>query len=192
MTPELATPNIEEVSDLERTLYTTDIDVSIQETEEKGGFFQRVADSVNGAIDSYFKPKSFERWDDGKIYRWLGVKHFKKILPTGGDYVARWIGWRPIANASSKEEGLRDYEKLTRSLELIHSVLFPLYTTSMIQDLTDGDLESAGWMLIKNLAVNVYPIMVQRYNRARIYNALDRIESDRAEGGRQYDTVAAL
>ena len=166
-----------EVSDLERTLYSAEYNVPVPETEEKEGFFQRVADSVKGGIDSYFKPKSFERWEDGKIYKWLGVKHFKKILPTGGDYVAKWIGWRPIAGASSKEEGLRDYEKWTRVYESIHSVLFPLYTTSMIQDLADGDLESAGWMLLKNLAINVYPIMVQRYNRARIYNALDRIES---------------
>ena len=53
----------------------------------------------------------------------------------------------------------------------------------------------AGWLFLGNLIINVYPIMVQRYNRARIQRYLDRRsrtgETDVARGGNDSASLSA-
>jgi len=182
MTQESTVFNTEEtyISGLEKTVFGTEEDMLISKTNKNKNFFQTITDIAKSGIEFYFSPKSFERWKNGRIYEIVGVGEYKKFLPTGGDYVARWIGFKPISDASSTENGLRFYERFTRICESIHTIALPIYTIPIILSFYCGDLKSATGILLLNLAINGYPIMVQRYNRTRIYNALDKIESRRA------------
>jgi hypothetical protein len=44
----------------------------------------------------------------------------------------------------------------------------------MVHDIAEGNYTRAAMAVGANLVVNVYPIMTQRYNRARIYRALGK------------------
>ena len=110
-------------------------------------------------LDFYFTPKFFEK--SGRIYELLGVRIFKKFLPTYGDYMLRLTGIRLINNGST--ETLKDYETATKIFEMIHLVFCLLYICFSVS-------------ILLNLMINIYPIMVQRYNRARIYKILRKRE----------------
>jgi hypothetical protein len=110
---------------------------------------------VKAILNLYFSPKSFEK--NRKLYRLLGVHIFKKFLPTGGDYVVRYAKIRMIPDSSA--EALEAYERCTRVYETIHVIFFFLYIFLPSSFLSN---------LLLNLVINVYPIMTQRYNRARI------------------------
>ncbi len=134
----------------------------------------------------YFTPRAFEKWREGLIYKCLGVKIFKLFIPETGTFAARRSNWRPIANAKTKEEGLRAYEPKTRNYESQHysrMVYWPavigtcLYVSHCIPspDPFHSLFKTLGVLAtIAATLIDVYPIMLQRYNRARIYNALGK------------------
>lgn len=152
----------------------------IGQVEKKSSDLERVVSQIEiGCVtkrlaDRYYSPKSFERWNNGKLYAFLGVRSFKKFIPTSGDYTSRLLGWHPIRDEKNKEKALQDYDLFSRILEGVHVGSFAFFTSLIIYTFGNGDLESASWQTALNLTVNVYPIMVQRYNRARIYNLLER------------------
>lgn len=127
--------------------------------------------------ESYWEPKFFERRDNASFYEKFGIRFFKKYLPTSGDLVRRLSSMHrnTLAGGSSEEAGDRSllgYELWTRKNEAAHLVgglgmaalaLFPGVSTPSILLIQLG-----------NLLINVYPVLLQRYNRARLYNALDR------------------
>lgn len=118
-------------------------------------------------LDLYFAPKFFEK--NGLIYKLLGVHIFKRFLPTGGDIISRITKTRTIENG--KTETLKRYEKYTRIYEAIHLTAFVGYIALIMINL------SLYWVVmwvVLNLLINVYPIMVQRYNRGRIYKILQK------------------
>ena len=171
MGQKLKTSDARELSDLERTLYNTDVDIPIGETEEKEGFFQRVANSVKSGIDYYFRPKSFEK--NGKLYGKLGVKQFHRLyLATFGRVIKflsredRWI--KDFSN-----ESLENLEKWTRLYEGVHFIGNLTFTPLIINNLVNGNYEQAITGVAMNTVINIYPIMMQRYNRSRIYNVLE-------------------
>lgn len=117
--------------------------------------------------DWYFRPRPFE---SGPFYPCLGVRIYKKFLPTSGELVSRLRGIDrlKIVTTGSRQQALRNYELQTRVWEgrhLMSAVLLQAWA------LTGGVLMGAQqfWACtVINLLVNVYPIMVQRLNRARI------------------------
>lgn len=111
--------------------------------------------------DAYFAPKQFEK--NGTIYKLLGVHIFKRFLPTFGDYAIRITGVSLLKGYSASE--LKNYEVLTRIYETIHLVAGILYLVFLPFSLISCSA---------NLVINFYPIMVQRYNRARVYKILQR------------------
>lgn len=136
---------------------------------------ERVWDSLAAEDNWYFKPRKAERWKDGLLYKFLGVHFFKKVVPTLGSYVSRLIRFRPIAHASDRKKALEEYEPATRIFESIHLGLqATLYNFNLINAISEGDIDKTiSWGAL-SLCFNIYPIMLQRYNRARIYNALGR------------------
>ncbi len=134
----------------------------------------------NSVTDAYFEPKSFE--SEG-LYRALGVTAFKKIVPTSGDYAAKLIrkinpNYNQILSSpgATREEQLKRYEGWTRVYEAIHVGGFAVIGALQI----DGNILNKGWPSIAAAAfmqtsVNIYPIMLQRYNRLRINRTLERM-----------------
>lgn len=121
----------------------------------------------------YFSPKTFEFYRDRTIYDLLGIKIYKKYLPTTGDIVRqkRKITQIKISNTGKINE-LYKYERKTRNYEWRHvmgAIIFIGLTLMLYRKLTIFD-----WIFlpILNLYINIYPIFLQRYNRIRIIKVL--------------------
>ena len=121
----------------------------------------------------YFSPKTFEFYRDRTIYDLIGIKIYKKYLPTTGDIVRqkRKITQIKISNTGKINE-LYKYERKTRNYEWRHvigAIIFIGLTLMLYRKLTIFD-----WIVlpILNLYINIYPIFLQRYNRIRIIKVL--------------------
>jgi len=123
----------------------------------------------------YFEPKAFETAGDRRLYRYLGIRLFKRYLPTSGDLVSRWRGVTRIARTpAGVTEALRRYERTTRSYEARHIVGGVLMLgISWWSTAIHGKGE---WLplLAFNAVINGYPIMPQRYDRTRLLAAISR------------------
>ena len=124
-------------------------------------------------ISLYFKPKKIEYFRDKTIYDLIGIKIYKKYLPTTGEIVRqkRKIPQIKISNTGKIDE-LYEYERKTRNYEWRHvigAIIFIGLTLMLYRKLTIFD-----WIFlpILNLYLNFYPIFLQRYNRIRIIKVL--------------------
>lgn len=124
--------------------------------------------------DSYFKPKTFEK--SGKLYEALGVPWFSKYWINGGSYWTR-RGQSPMV-AGRKKKDLENYIQLTQSLEGIHLALLPVYSALTAVTMAVGWYTGTAITIGANVAVNLYPIMSQRYNRNRAIKLLERLNQE--------------
>lgn len=131
----------------------------------------------NRSLFNYFRPKKFEYYRDITIYELIGIKIYKKYLPTTGDLVRRRRKIQQINPASADRfEELYRYERKTRNYEwrhIIGAILFVvfrfLFDSSFRLTLIDFTILPA-----MNLYINIYPIFLQRYNRIRILRILKK------------------
>lgn len=123
--------------------------------------------------DWYFEPKSFEK--SGKLYEILGVKIFQKLL----------FGLKEIYSLDAAG-GILPFEKSTRVLEAIHIV-----EGSIVAVITAGCIAfkilPASLGISINIIANIYPIMLQRYNRARVYGILEKKQEMQGMGNTESD-----
>lgn len=129
--------------------------------------------TIRRHILRYFEPKTYEFYGGKTIYEWVGIKTYKKYLPTTGDIIRkrRNITQIKISNSNKLEE-LYKYERKTRNYEWRHimgAIIFILLSVMVDKKLTIFD-----WIFlpILNLYINIYPIFLQRYNRIRIIRVL--------------------
>jgi hypothetical protein len=125
----------------------------------------------------YFEPRRIEQAANGRIYVLLGVRLFKRYLPTSGDLISRFRRRRRIAPIGPDlVDSLLQYEKQTKSWEARH-----IFGALSMLALTWWSIAVHGkgsWpaLLGANLLINGYPIMLQRYNRARLRSILAHLE----------------
>lgn len=125
----------------------------------------------------YFKPKKFELYRNKTIYDLIGIRTYKKYLPTTGDIVRKRKNITQIKfGKTSKVNELYKYEKKTRNYEWRHlagAVIFIFFTL-----LLDSRFSIFEWILLSmlNLYINIYPIFLQRFNRIRIIKILQNNE----------------
>lgn len=131
-------------------------------------------------MDWYFRPKSFER--NGKLYEALGIKKFKRIAISLGKGIyklvkqnPKWVGNNYFLWDKSKE-GLKKFEYKTRFNEAIHLVPMVGFAHLAVNSLLEGNYGLAALDVGSNLAFGIYPVLLQRYNRARLYNVTDEVE----------------
>ncbi len=105
------------------------------------------AQNVRGPprMDLYFRPKRFERWGEGRVYEWLGVRPFKKVVVLVG---RRLLGLgREVDNSyfisDRSAEGLRAFERRTRTSEALHAPTAALLAWGGITRLAQGDFAVA-------------------------------------------------
>ena len=113
-----------------------------------------------------------KRWEnDGHIYERLGVHFFKRIVRRGPLSIFSRMFRLPKDETAL---ALRELDQKMRTAEAIHVLSFfaiwPVICYSMLRKWFDA----AGWLLLFTLMVNVYPIMLQRYNRIRLHKLLTR------------------
>ncbi|MBT5023367.1 hypothetical protein HOK51_08700 [Candidatus Woesearchaeota archaeon] len=123
----------------------------------------------------YYRPKSFER--SGKLYTWLGVKYFQKaLMGTYGKFIKKLGGARHPSNYFVGENrtvpNMLTYESGTRFNEFIHTPLIFICGKNTIQSASEGRIDEAV-VHAAFMALNFYCTILQRYNRARVYNTLD-------------------
>lgn len=106
----------------------------------------------------YFTPFSFEEG----IYKFLGVRTFKKYIPTTGDLTMQ-IRQQKMLESGRTATLVAHARGFTIPCEILHLVGFVVFLF----------LHISFWA---NLLINVYPVMLQRYNRARIYRLLKKRE----------------
>jgi hypothetical protein len=113
-----------------------------------------------------------------KMYERLGVKTVKRWLPTTGDMMRRRFGIR----AGGLVEGDRHTQlegviSMTKVCEMIHLGGIALLGAEQYAQtqLIGNSVPSNVVFGIAQVAINVLPIMVQRYNRMRASRALDHL-----------------
>jgi glycosyl-4,4'-diaponeurosporenoate acyltransferase len=125
--------------------------------------------------DRYYDTKFFE---SSGVYERLGIRFFKRLVPDG-DYVNRIIrhstpDYRLICSGYS----LVRFEARTRLAERCHLAGLWLSLPSAVYALLLGWNKFALWLLLPNLPFHLYPILLQRYTRARIQKINKRIKRD--------------
>jgi hypothetical protein len=105
--------------------------------------------------DSHYRIKGFER--QGRLYRPVGVDFARRLLKFSGAILF-----------DGKRSTLGQLEGRMRFAEKCHVICFVLNVITVAY-LAFRDLwELIPGLLLFNLLLNVYPIVTQRYNRARI------------------------
>ena len=124
-------------------------------------------------MKNYFKPKKLEFYHNKTIYEFIGIKLYKKYLPTTGDIARRYRNIVQIKpSKSDRINELYSYEKQTRSYEIRHIIgLIGFITLFLIID-KNLNLFDVLFLTFLNFYVNIYPIFLQRHNRIRIINVL--------------------
>ena len=127
------------------------------------------------ATDIYFKPKFFEK--SGRIYEWLGVKPFKKLLMGTIGRAFRSAGmddisWSYFIGRGSNKD-VSHYETLARISETVHMPLTILAGSALAPNVAEGDITNIIGASM-GILINGYCTMLQRYNRARAYRILEK------------------
>ncbi len=117
---------------------------------------------------TYYNPKKWE--DEGKLYKWLGVHGFRKVLV--------WVGWEKLNKASNpvkkSSDSLIHLEYNTRQSEFGHLIiLFIVFAITVFVGFYYGFKQTL-WLLTLNILLNAYPIVVQRYNRPRLNKIINK------------------
>jgi hypothetical protein len=114
----------------------------------------------------YYLEKTWEK--KGKIYEAFGINWFRKLLVI--------IGWEKLnkkANPVEKNlQALVHLEFRTKQSELGHIIIFFIVLAFTIYvAITFGIKESVS-LIILNILLNLYPVLLQRYNRPRLQRAI--------------------
>ena len=116
----------------------------------------------------YYHLQSFEI--DRRLYRRLGVVTFKWLL-----FKSRVELLNFSARLSHGRTGLCGLERGIREAETDHPIALLVMSVVTLHATLNAWWALAGWLLLTNVVANVYPIMLQRHNRARLLPVLERL-----------------
>lgn len=115
----------------------------------------------------YYNDKAWER--RGKIYESFGINFFRKLLV--------WIGWEKLnkkSNPIAKDtKALAHLHYQTKKSELGHLIIFIVVLGFNIFVAFRFGIHKSMWLLVLNILLNLYPILLQRYNRPRLERAIN-------------------
>jgi hypothetical protein len=107
----------------------------------------------------------------------LGALVIKRYVPTGGDLVMQHLRHRRtnIRCVAANLKSLRQFERRTRLNESIHLIGFVSFALLTGRKFASGALTMLGLTtaLALNLILGLWPIVLQRYNRLRLYRAIE-------------------
>ena len=116
--------------------------------------------------ERYYQIKTFE--SSGWMYEAIGIRFFKRFVPNG-DYINRTIRrFQPDYRLVSDERSMVQFEAGTRLAERCHLVSLLLVLPSASYALMLGWTGFAVWILLPNIPLHLYPVLLQRYTRARL------------------------
>jgi hypothetical protein len=116
----------------------------------------------------WFRPHAIEQ--DGEIYRPLGVRFAKRLL-------LATLGRLPRTNyrlEGSDIESLKTFDKWTIVGEAYHLALCLVFFGAVVWVFTQGRVPYQ--LMIMGCLLNVYLVLLQRYNRGRLRRVIQRLE----------------
>lgn len=118
----------------------------------------------------YFDSRRFEK--EGAVYKYFGVNLYRKLLV--------WTGWERLRIKENKmrsnRSALEHAEFKSKSSEVGHSVIFLI--VALVTVWVANTFREALWLIILNILLNVYPVLVQRYNRPRYRKLLRKMSTE--------------
>lgn len=134
-----------------------------------GRFSERVTNVAKNVTNWWFKPKPFESTG---LYERLGVRPYKRYVPLSSDWMRARL--KSPSQYSTDPKKMREYESTTRILEATHAAAIPIM--SLLFATPTLDEIKISLIVVVNILINVYPIMLQRYNRTRFNNVITKLE----------------
>ena len=127
--------------------------------------------------DAYLRIRPWER----PLYRVLGVGWVQRLLRTGPCHrISRFS--RPVP--SDRQDGFAQLRATIARAETAHVLVGAGCMVVIVVQLATGHILGAGWMLLFNILINVYPTLVQRFNRSRLpMRAMRPLHDDTAVTG---------
>jgi hypothetical protein len=117
----------------------------------------------------YFRPKPFER---GRFYPLLGIRLFRHLAPDGDAINRRVRAIDPLYRVIRDRVALREHLDGTYANERWHLSFFIVGTFTQVFAAMSGQFVWATLLTITNTCFNLYPVMHQRYKRARARRVL--------------------
>ena len=130
----------------------------------------------------YLRLRPFELQGNGAIYARLGVRIYKKFVPTTGDFVTRLRGIKrlKIVETGDRREALENYLNLTLKWEWRHLISAVFLQSWALLAGTFLGMEHFWISSTINIFVNFYPIIVQRFNRVRLVRVIAKMQPNNA------------
>jgi hypothetical protein len=100
------------------------------------------------------------------VYHWLGVGLVKRIVATRLWPVLIGFDLPPIAK--NRQDLLNRIEIAARGAEVCHAATFAMASLVALVFLTVGNVTAAAWIAGCSLALDLYPVMMQRCHRWRV------------------------
>ena len=116
----------------------------------------------------YHRLRPFEI--DGRLYRGLGIASFNWLLRKSGIELLNFS-----ARLSHGRAGLARLERGIRDAETDHAIALLAMAVVTLYAAANAWWAFTGWLLLANVVANVYPIMLQRHNRARLLPVMRRL-----------------
>ena len=118
----------------------------------------------------HFNSYPIER--EGRVYKYLGVDFYRKLLLFSG-----WEKIRKKETPISKSlDLLLYYEYKTRASEFGHGIIAIIIVFITIYVYIEYSFKETIWLIVLNILMNIYPIIVQRYNRPRVQRVIKKLE----------------
>lgn len=126
-------------------------------------------------VDMLLVPRLDARWfevspREVRVYRALGALGFMRLL--------RAIGWERSMRIGQKFQMRRatlgDYERATRHGENAHAILFVVTLVAALGLGIAGEVAGVLWLVGMGVVFHVYPVLLQRTQRARLKPLLAR------------------
>jgi len=123
---------------------------------------------------SYFNSHPIE--EQGKVYEYLGVNFFRKLLLISG-----WERSRKKETPIRRSLILLEYyEYRTRASEFGHTIIAIIIAFITVYVCLAYSFADTKWLIILNIFLNIYPIMVQRHNRPRVRRVIKKLKVKRS------------
>ena len=127
--------------------------------------------------ERYFRPKAIEI--DGRIFEWLGVVRFKRLLMGLLTVDAGRRRESAYVLSGRSLDDVRAFERRSRRSEVVHGLWLVVAVVFLVFGLWVRSLFVAGLVV---LAANLHCFLLQRYNRVRVYRVLNRRASKSGAG----------
>ena len=122
---------------------------------------------------SYYQIRPFER--SGRLYERMGIRLFRWFVPDG-DAANKWRRRRePAFRMIRNREQACEFVRRTEMSEKGHLVMLAF---GILSAAFAWKIGWVGWSLylgLGNVLVNVYPVLLQRYTRARLLRVIGKV-----------------